>query len=377
MLRAGSSLTILCNSPISIRNPNYGHSHDSGSPFSIKDCVSKYIRVPCGHCAECVKKKQMFLVQRVQMECLSNYLYFATFTYSDKYLPIYTTSTGRKIRYADWNDLQLCLKRIRNNNGFSRPFKYMAVSERGSKRGRPHFHALFLLPKYKTDDRYTPQNLEKIMFDNFLKYWARNVGTRKNPEYRQLLDYKKMIFHGAVKTNYDLHYIQPTVYDDGLTSVAFYVTKYLLKESDVDTKLQMALKLNYDMEEFEVIWKTVKSRTICSKFFGLNKDEKGNIDSKIYDYIRDCINKSDDLPMFFNTQNGKSFPLSRYYKSKGMLYNLDDAIRFTKFDESGNPIFIYDDKHYSQLIQSLKDYEKIQSNVETSGDMDNYGNCFG
>lgn len=366
----------MCNSPVSIPNPNYGHSHDSGSPFSIKDCSSRYIRVPCGHCSECVKSKQMYLVQRVQMESLSNYLFFATFTYSDRYLPIYTTSSGKSIRYADWRDLQLCLKRIRRHNAFSRPFKYLAVSERGSKRGRPHFHCLFLLPKYDGDDRYTPLNLEKLMFDNFLKYWSRNFGTRRFPDYRCLLDYRRIVVHGSVKSNYDLHYVVPSNYDDSLTSVAFYVTKYLLKDSDIDTKLRLALKFNYDPDEFDTIWKTVKSRVICSKNFGLNLDSDGNIDSKIFDYLRTCIDSSSDFPMFFNLINGKSFPLSRYYKNKPGIYRLDDAIRLTKFDKSGLPVFNYDDKSYSQLIQSLKDYEKIQSKVDLSGDMDNYGYLF-
>lgn len=135
----------------------------------------------------------MYLVQRVQMESLDNYLFFATLTYNKESLPHIGVSTGFDIPFADVHDLQNCFKRIRNNNLFTRPFKYLFVSELGSKRGRPHFHVLFILPKIDEnnlhrfekfgisvpDNEFTPYNLEHIMFRVLLENWSRNVGTEK------------------------------------------------------------------------------------------------------------------------------------------------------------------------------------------------------
>lgn len=97
------------------------------------------LRVPCGHCPECIANKQMQLVQRVQMESLSNYIFFATLTYNKDSLPHVLTSTGYDIPFADIRDLQNCFKRLRKSNAFTRSFRYFAVSELGSKKGRPHF----------------------------------------------------------------------------------------------------------------------------------------------------------------------------------------------------------------------------------------------
>ena len=141
----GSSLSILCISPISIKNPNYGKNPLPGTPFALKDCSSKMLSIPCGHCPECIALKQMYLVQRVQMEAINNYLFFCTLTYNNKMLPKVVTSTGYEIAYADVRDIQLLFKRIRNENGFSRPFKTLYVSEHENE----VYHAYFQVQKHK------------------------------------------------------------------------------------------------------------------------------------------------------------------------------------------------------------------------------------
>lgn len=126
----------MCTNPISIPNPNFG-CQDKSFGF-MKDCVSKYIIVPCGHCPECISNKQMQFVQRIQMEELENHLFFASITYNNEMLPYVSTSTGYDIRFADKRDVQSMMKRLRKSNVFGRPFRYLAVSELGSKKGRPH-----------------------------------------------------------------------------------------------------------------------------------------------------------------------------------------------------------------------------------------------
>ena len=135
----------MCVSPIRIRNPNYHNK--SGLISALADTSSMYINVPCGHCSECVAVRQMGIIQRVQMEELTNHIFFCTLTYSNEAMPVISTSTGYDIRYADISDVQKMIKRLRKHNAFGRSFRYFCVSELGSVRGRPHFHLLFFIPR--------------------------------------------------------------------------------------------------------------------------------------------------------------------------------------------------------------------------------------
>ena len=373
---------ILCISPQVIPNPNKGKKFKDGDVWSLKDCTSSFIRVPCGHCPECIHSKQMALCQRVQMECLSNYLFFATLTYNEDMIPRLVCSNGVSLTYADWSDLQRTFKRLRKSNAFTRPFRYLAVSERGSERGRPHFHLCLLLPKYDSDDKdVTPFNLENLLWHELLKEWRRNIGSRRNPIYKPLLTYKRKVVHGCVMSNYDLHYVRPLVDDDGASSVAFYVTKYMLKRSDKESRLQQALHLNLDEFEYQKVWNVVKSKVDTSLGFGLNPLLENNriisYDSKIIDYIRSCIERSTEFAKYFNPCDGKSMPLAYYYKSKGRLYNLSDALLHKLQADTGyDDGFHYDDVYYSQLIKSVRDYENQIKQVSERGDIDNIGDVF-
>lgn len=126
----------MCQNPQTIPNPNLG-LQKVGFGF-MKDCVSRFIVVPCGHCPECIANKQMQFIQRIQMEELENHLFFATLTYNNDMMPEYALSNGRVIRYADKHDVQSMMKRLRKSGVFGRPFRYLAVSELGASRGRPH-----------------------------------------------------------------------------------------------------------------------------------------------------------------------------------------------------------------------------------------------
>lgn len=378
-----SSLTILCISPLSIPNPNYGKHFEVGDVFSLKDCTSKMIRIPCGHCPECIAVKQMQLVQRVQMESLKNYLFFCTLTYNRESLPHIVTSTGYDIPYADIRDLQNCFKRLRKSNAFTRPFRYLAVSELGSKKGRPHFHCLLLIPKYPDDDsKVTPYQLEGIINPALLHEWRRNYGSSRSPFYKPLCTYQTLFKNGKLYSNYDCHYVRPLLGDDSEANVAFYVLKYMLKRSDRETRLQQALRLNLPADEYESTYSLVRSRYVSSKGFGLNakKTPFGDLefDTELVEFLRDCVKSSDEFAKFFNPFTGQSFPLSRYYKSKPDIYSFDDAVRFYFESDSEHldNVAEYDDKHYSQLIKSVSDYEKKIKQVVNRGDYDNYADAF-
>lgn len=375
-------MTILCISPLSIPNPNYGKKFRAGDVNSLKDCTSAMLRIPCGHCSECIANKQMQLVQRVQMESLKNYIFFATLTYNKESLPHVLTSTGYDIPFADIKDLQNCFKRLRKSNAFTRPFRYFAVSELGKKRGRPHFHCLFFIPKYDDDDSVTPYQLEGIINPALLNEWRRNYGSSRSPIYKPLCTYQVLYKHGKRYSNFDLHYVRPLLGDDSEANVAFYCMKYMLKRSDRETKLQRALKLNLPEDEYDDVYSLVRSRYIVSKGFGLNgrKTPFGDleIDTDLLKYLKKCVSQSKDFPKFFNPVTGKSFPLSRYYKSKSEIFGIDDAVRFY-FDNDSvhlDSVAEYDDKDYSQLLNSVRLYEKKISEVSNRGDYDNYADNF-
>ena len=197
----------MCLSPISIPNPNFGKYSNSKSRVKyLKNTVTRYIRVSCGHCSECIHTKQISLCQRVIMESFNNYVFFATLTYNNDMIPRLVTSQGVELRYADWRDLQLCFKRLRETNAFTRPFRYVAVSELGSKKGRPHFHILFFVPKFSSDDlKITPINLEKVLYDSLKFEWRRNIGSRRVPVYKSLFTFQQKYKGGKIISNYDLH----------------------------------------------------------------------------------------------------------------------------------------------------------------------------
>lgn len=357
----------MCLSPISIPNLNRGCHLKDPRLSSVIDVESAYISVPCHHCSECIHNDQLALVQRLQMESLCNYLFFATLTYNNEMIPQLVTSSGFNIKYADWRDLQLVFKRINNKQLFTRPFRYLAVSERGKKKGRPHFHVIFLIPRYENDDEYTPINLEKHMYKVLLEQWKRKVGgSSRKPIYKPLCTFQKKFYRGKLYYNYDLHYVVPSL-DDSCADVAFYVTKYLLKRSDKDTKLQQALRLNLPPDEYESTWKLCKSRIDSSLFLGLSPLPSGLVDPRIQEYISKCVARSDGFPQFFD-YHGNSFPLAHYYKSIPYLFSLQDAIRLNQPPQ--------DDKSFDFIRLSIRKYEKQIKEVSDRGDFEDFGNIF-
>lgn len=357
----------MCLSPIRIRNPNYGRG---GSRFGFMvDTWSKFINIPCGHCAECITWRQIQLVQRVQMESLSNHLFFATLTYNNAMLPHVLTSSGRDIRFADISDLQKMFKRIRNENAFGRPFKYFAVSELGSKRGRPHFHILISIPKHSGDTFPDCLALESKLFKEVLSHWSRNYGSDKKPDYCPLCTYVRKYIGREIKTNYDLHYLNPSSSTEGVASVGFYVLKYMMKNTGREDNLRKALALNLPSDEFEEVWKLVRCRYTKSLGFGW-LDADGNIDNKILSHLRKGVEFAKgqfDFPVFINPDTGKTFPLARYYSKKPEVLPVEDSVFFSlkTYDQ---PIKIDDDFHGLQTIKKIDDYEKKKISSASFGD---------
>lgn len=318
------------------------------------------LRIPCGVCSECIRYKQLGYVQRFIMESQYNHVFMASLTYNNDMLPVYTCTNGHQLRYADYDDLNSVIRRLRNHNMFSRSFRYFAVSELGSKRGRPHFHICFFLPKFKGDTFEDCLRMESEMFNTLKDCWARNVGlSKKYPVWKPLFTYKRIITRHGVRSNYDLHYINPRFSANGAEDVGWYVLKYMLKPSDRAKRLQQALRLNLDPAEYNEVWNIVKPRIFKSLDFGLSKIPQ------VSAYLHQNVDKFIDnlsYPTFVSPTDGKVFPLSRFYRSKGNIYSFDMAKRFYELyppDEVE-----YDVKHISEEDRIISDFERVKKQTD-------------
>lgn len=362
----------MCTHPIYIENPNRGLGHIG--PGFMKDTVSKYIPIPCRHCPECYANMQMQLVQRVQMECLEQHVFFCTLTYNDDtlpvlYLPRLDGAGGSiPIRFADVADVQNMFKRLRKRDAFGRPFRYLAVSELGSKRARPHFHLLIFLRKDPGDDYNDIVNLERKLFNAVLHEWRRNYSNDwRRPDYRPLCTFVRKWTNRGLSSTYDLHWCNPRLTDHAEADVGFYVTKYMTKPSDRTARLQQALHLNLEPDEYERVWSIVKPRYFASLGFGVNPEfdpKTGRIvkcSDKIVAYLKDCVQRSIgvyDSPRFINPVDGSTFPLSRYYYRYPEIYSYLDSqsIWFLAPHQSLDNV-VYDERARSTLINKEKVFE--------------------
>lgn len=355
-----------CIAPYSKKNPNYGLAH-VGLNY-LKDTSSQMISIPCGHCPSCVAVKQMYFVQRVQMECLKNHLFMATLTYNNECLPRFVVG-DYSIPYADKRHLSLMFKRLRNDNVFPRPFRVFSVSEFGGLKGRPHFHCLFMLPKYDSDTYSSCLELQSLLYPLVLKYWCKNVGSRRSPEYVPLCTFVRKIIHGRLRANYDLHYCSPGLTSSGLTDVAFYVLKYMLKDSDRAVRLQQALHLNYDYDTYRSIWDVVKPGFIDSVGFGLNSHRESSRGKLIHDpdiisYLHDCVKKTplgSSYPFYFSPDSGLSFPLAPFYRRIPEIFSVSDAhtLYFNARDD------FYVEKSKEQIELSIQRFLKQKELLQT------------
>ena len=222
----------MCKQPFTIPNPLRNSAQVSVGRFTpnvnnpyiqlYKDTTAQYIAVPCGHCAECRRIKQLGLITRVKFESLVNYVYFFTLTYNSNIPYISIPGFDENFYYADYSDIQKMFKRIRKNNLIGRPFKYLVVREYG-KKGRPHFHGLLFVQSLPSDDRLFKFSLETKLYKLILDNWQRNEGSNRSPDYVNLTTYRYVYRFGRANYNYDLHLVQP---DDRCKDDAKFDSEY-------------------------------------------------------------------------------------------------------------------------------------------------------
>jgi len=121
-------------------------------PITIRSTLhdNAFIEVPCGKCAGCRKTLRDSWFMRFREEAKGQFSRFITLTYDDENLPFHVDEDAVIHYDVDKKHLQKFLKRVRKNN----KFKYFAVSEYGSKDGRPHYHLLLFSPERIDVERY-------------------------------------------------------------------------------------------------------------------------------------------------------------------------------------------------------------------------------
>lgn len=405
----------MCITPIYIKNPNKGKKgiyKDNGhtKEFHIskneifskyKDNESDYIPVPCGVCKQCIAIAQMELVQRVQMEALNSHIFMATLTYRNETLPRLETpqwkdKQGRKhrgyeYRYAKYEDASAMMKRLRNNNVFGIPFKYLIVTERGSKGKRPHFHILLLFKKNDIGNYLDCLNFEKEHKWTLFKHWQRNIGSRTHPLYQDLCEYRESYRRGKIRKTYDFHYVNPLTTKGGTTDVAFYVLKYMLKGMS-SRKTKQAIFLNYEPGEAERIWNRIKDRREYSLGFGLDVDysKKGKdrtiteeiCNKEIIDYLRNGVERSqkagEEYAFYYCPENLNTFPLANYYKRFDYIYNLEDEKQF--YDRNPKRYrwnkLTGNDQATNEKVKQIRDLGRILKQTELDDIADDFDELF-
>ena len=122
-----------------------------GGAFAVES-----FEVPCGRCIGCKLDRARAWAVRITHEAqLYDSNRFATFTYADEYLP-----ASRSLEYGDFQGF---MKRLRRSHrGVSPgpegnyPLRFFCAGEYGSKRLRPHFHAVLF--NLKMEDERRMQN---------------------------------------------------------------------------------------------------------------------------------------------------------------------------------------------------------------------------
>lgn len=232
------------------------------------------------------------------------------------------------------------------------------------------------------------------MFDEVLNEWKRNVAPpiwsdkkqkylpdTLHPVYRPLCTYVRKYVRGKLRTNFDLHYVNPTLSDGGTADVAFYTLKYMMKPSDRAVRLQQALRLNLPSDEYEDLWSFVRPRHFESEALGLGQVRYDRAEASIYhrrhyevaapvlEHLKNGINLSkgapgEKMPTYFSPLDGSPHPLAKYYKDNGDIYTMQDFLDF--FYSSHMPadnVIVHDDVHISQLLKMEKDFDDKVDNV--------------
>lgn len=232
------------------------------------DC--SFIPVGCGICPDCLRLRQIYCVQRAQMEVFAGCdLFFFTLTVQDSMMK--RVRIGDKVyKYADYRDVALMMKRIKKGNLFGFDFEFMVVREMGGEKGRHHFHGIISMIPFEKNERKSIKISRGIEVHNILlKEWRRNVsGSSRWPVWKPMSRY---VVDSRGRRTFDCHYVDPALTPNSEGDVAFYITKYCLKPNKKIENLRSFLKINFPQDYFDY-WKHLSPRVWYSRKFGQRYD---------------------------------------------------------------------------------------------------------
>lgn len=198
--------------------------------------------------------------------------------------------------------------------------------------------------------------------------WKRVTKKGRYSESYLLSDYRESIRNGIKHKTYDFHFVDPRLTDSGVTDVAFYVLKYMMKgdglANEHERKIYSALKLNLDKEEFEEVWKLIHSRKRQSLYFGLDIWEEDKKDYTIVEWLRQGIERSKQTskyPLYYCPEQLMTFPLCPYYKENALIYDVKDTLDFYYSNDrwDGQVDSYYElNKTVQDHIKKMTDYER-------------------
>lgn len=124
--------------------------------------VDKYIRVPCGHCVACRRRRQQDWSIRLQHECdtclqSGGSAYFITLTYAPEHLRYKVDKESGEqydVPSVCTTDPGLFMRKFRKRYG--KPCRYFCCGEYGKQFDRPHLHIMLFLPIQETSASLRP-----------------------------------------------------------------------------------------------------------------------------------------------------------------------------------------------------------------------------
>lgn len=305
------------------------------------------------------------MIERFREHIKGKYAIYCTATYSNDMLPTFeTTNSDTGVTYTNHyaltDDFRLMVKRIRKDNLFERPFSYWCTTEYGGRTHRPHFHYVIFVEKQPGDDSYTGQELALKWEKIFISQWKRRVGgTTFKPVYKPL---SRFIRKPDGTGTYDVHLVTENYgKSEDISDVMFYISKYCLKfDKWVRTKKQ-AMYSTMIAEEYSEAWKKLRPRMLISKEFGISKDTRT--------FVTDCINfalKNGHVGPVYVNPDGKTFPLSPYYRKKFLTLEQKKIFLFRDPTLERNALglvvdntHMYPETNPADALQKAKEFERM------------------
>lgn len=293
----------MCLNPINIINPTKRISHVGGQKLKLT--------VNCNYCAECLNKKRDEYAFRTYWHCKDTinkggYVLFDTLTYSDKYLPhISDIIDIKKYGITDFScfnlsHYKLFFKRLRkaiySKYKLTGAISYLFCSEYGTDdryTHRPHYHPLIFVNTKKIHPLWLSRTIARCW------QYGRTDGISYKP-----LNYVAKHIYG-----YNLGFGDQSE-TWVLRAVTQYVSKYITKSSEFQSRLDMRINsinvFEFGEDELKLAIKSIKQFSRISSGYGIgfldnltDRDIESLKDNSCLLPDKEKVIKTLPLPMYY------------------------------------------------------------------------------